>query len=542
MRRCRWCLTTIDRRRKACIATSARSLKHVAEAASKIAAPKTGALEVSLYETMNMGSGQFANNPWLQEMPDTVTRASWNNFISIPVKWNGDNEYAAFQDLNEGDIVTANINGQDYELVVVRQFGQMENTVAVGLGYGRRTSGKVGKGLGTDLFPAVKDFNFFGEASSITKVGKDKYFATMQLHHTFGLNTTDAEGNIQYHEKTQKPFNVDEQVLGHRGFQGSLTDRSVFFQTTAKDLQANVEELKEKREEYQYLNSKGLYPDYKDVYGAGHHWAMSVDLTACIGCSACTVACMAENNVPVVGKYEFSIGHEMSWLRIDRYFYGAEDTPNAAYMPMMCQHCDNAPCENVCPVAATNHSAEGLNQMTYNRCIGTRYCANNCPFKVRRFNWLDYTTADVFPANEVDLNRGKKDGEYLPFYSENLVRMVLNPDVTVRSRGVIEKCSFCVQRLQEGKLKAKVEGRKLKDGQDIQVACQQACPTGAIVFGDRNDKKSEVFKMMNSQRTYIPLEETNVRSSVYYTMKVINRNENINGALKAVTTSQEHHS
>jgi molybdopterin-containing oxidoreductase family iron-sulfur binding subunit len=521
--------------------TAPVSTTDLSAAAGKITAPSKD-MEVSFYETINMGSGQYANNPWLQEMPDPVMRTTWDNFISIPIKWNGDNDYTVMNDLIDGDMVSVTIGGVNYELPVVRQFGQLENTVAIGLGYGRRRAGKAGTAVGKDLFPVVANFQFHGVTTAPTKTGHDKLFAPTQIHHTYGLNTTDADGKIKYDDHTDKPFNVDEQVLGHRGFQGSLTERSVFFQTTAKDLSASIEELKEKRKEYQHLNSKGLYPDYKDVYGAGHHWAMSVDLNSCIGCGACTVACMAENNVPVVGKYEYSLFHDMAWLRIDRYFYGAEDTPNAAYMPMLCQHCDNAPCENVCPVAATNHSSEGLNQMTYNRCIGTRYCANNCPFKVRRFNWLDYTTADLFPANEVDLNRGKKDGEYMPYYSDNLVRMVLNPDVTVRSRGVIEKCSFCVQRLQEGKLKAKVEGRKLKDNQDIKVACQQACPTGAIVFGDRNDKKSVVAQWIKSERTYIPLEETNVRSSVFYTMKVINRNENINGSMEAPTQKAEEHS
>jgi len=188
---------------------------------------------------------------------------------------------------------------------------------------------------------------------------------------------------------------------------------------------------------------------------------------------------------------------------------------------MMCQHCDNAPCENVCPVAATNHSSEGLNQMTYNRCIGTRYCANNCPYKVRRFNWLDYTTGDLFAWNEPTLN-----GEDTPFGAENLTRMVLNPDVTVRSRGVIEKCSFCVQRIQEAKLTAKVEKRALRDG-DLKVACQTACPTGAITFGDMNDKNSAVNRELSDGRTFVALEEVNVQSSVGYQMKVLNKNEKI---------------
>ena len=229
---------------------------------------------------------------------------------------------------------------------------------------------------------------------------------------------------------------------------------------------------------------------------------------------------MAENNVPVVGKKEVSRHHEMTWLRIDRYYFGDATNPNTVYQPMMCQHCDNAPCENVCPVNATNHSSEGLNQMAYNRCVGTRYCANNCPYKVRRFNWLDYTTADIFPANQPEVMKG----EEIPFGADNLTRMVLNPDVTVRARGVIEKCSFCVQRLQEGKLTAKREGRRLQDT-DVRTACQTACPTGAITFGDMNNKKGDLSKKLASPMNYIALDEVNVRSSVTYTMKVVNREE-----------------
>jgi molybdopterin-containing oxidoreductase family iron-sulfur binding subunit len=248
---------------------------------------------------------------------------------------------------------------------------------------------------------------------------------------------------------------------------------------------------------------------------------MHVDLNACIGCGACQMACVAENNVPVVGKREVHRHHEMTWLRIDRYFYGDYENPKAVYQPMMCQHCDNAPCENVCPVAATNHSGEGLNQMTYNRCIGTRYCANNCPYKVRRFNWLDYTTADLFANNEPTVN-----GEEVPFGADNLTRMVLNPDVTVRSRGVIEKCSFCVQRIQQGKLTAKREQRRLDDA-DVRTACQTACPTGAIVFGDRNNTKGDVAQRLENPLNYLVLEEINTQSSVFYAARVNNSNEEL---------------
>jgi len=211
----------------------------------------------------------------------------------------------------------------------------------------------------------------------------------------------------------------------------------------------------------------------------------------------------------------------MTWLRIDRYFYGDYENPNVVYQPMLCQQCDNAPCENVCPVSATVHNSEGLNQMAYNRCIGTRYCANNCPYKVRRFNWLDYTTADMFPINQPDINH-----EALAFGADNLTRMVLNPDVTVRSRGVMEKCSFCVQRIQEGKLIAKREGRKLNE-HDVKSACQTACPTGAITFGDTNDKTNELNKKFENPLNYMVLEEINIRPSIQYSTRVINRDEEL---------------
>ena len=496
----------------------------LSSAAANLPKPSGSGMEISFYETVNMGSGQYANNPWLQEMPDPIMRTTWDNFLSIPIKWDGDNNYLSLANLQDGDIASITINGTAYKLPVIRQFGQLQGTLSIGLGYGRQRAGKAGSKIGTDFFPVVSasgnNFQYHAAADGEpAKAGKAPIFASVQMHHTYGLKNK--------MEGSDKLINVDEQVLGHRGFQGSLTNRSVVFESSAAELEKGIAHLKEKRKEYQHLNEKGLYPGHKDWYEMGHHWAMAVDLNACIGCGACTVACMAENNVPVVGKYEVSVAHEMTWLRIDRYYYGTEETPNTVYQPMMCQHCENAPCENVCPVAATNHSSEGLNQMTYNRCIGTRYCANNCPYKVRRFNWLDYTAADLFPANEVDMNRDIQGAEYYTYMTDNLTRMVLNPDVTVRSRGVIEKCSFCVQRIQEGKLKAKVEGRKLQDG-DVKSACQQACPTGAIVFGDRNDKTSEVWKLMNTKRAYLALEETNVGSAVTYMMKVTNRKDEYN--------------
>jgi molybdopterin-containing oxidoreductase family iron-sulfur binding subunit len=272
---------------------------------------------------------------------------------------------------------------------------------------------------------------------------------------------------------------------------------------------------------------------------------MSIDLNSCIGCGACTVACTSENNVAVVGKSEVMRAHEMHWLRIDRYFAtyrddsGADnlDDLNVVFMPMLCQHCDNAPCENVCPVNATNHSSEGLNQMTYNRCIGTRYCANNCPYKVRRFNWADYMGADSFADNQKDIL-----DDSVMMMNDDLTRMVLNPDVTVRSRGVIEKCSFCVQRLQEGKLKAKKANRPLETGADgkwdIKTACQQACPTNAIVFGNVNDKKSPISVIRNEEQTnrvFYTLEQIHVLPNVSYLAKIRNTDRHVG------VTEEAHH-
>ncbi len=395
----------------------------------------------------------------------------------------------------------------------------------------------VGSNIGVDVNDLLQDSDgltqyFLTGVKVGNKIGVDNDFAHVQYHHTIGVTAKDNDtGETKYADEAALPDSFWKDVFGVEGFQGALTDRSVIFNTNIHELTEKVEELKEKREEFQHLNEQQIYNGYDELYAMGHHWGMHIDTNLCTGCGACTIACMAENNVPVVGKHEIHRHHEMSWIRIDRYFYGDVENPNTVYQPMMCQHCDNAPCENVCPVNATNHSSEGLNQMVYNRCIGTRYCANNCPYKVRRFNWLDYTTADIMYDNEPALRSSDwlemmgDDNEI--FGSDPLTRMVLNPDVTVRVKGVIEKCSFCVQRIQEGKLNAKKEQRKLRED-DIETACQAACPTDAIVFGDMNDKNNELNKRTENPLTYIALEETNVRSSVCYTMKVNNRDEEMN--------------
>ncbi len=500
----------------------------MAAAAAMINKPGSGEMEIQLYETVNMGGGEYATNPWLQELPDPVNRTTWGNYLAIPVTWDGGNEFGSLHGLNpheyygKADRVDVSANSKTERLTCARMFGLMEGTVATALGYGRKTVGAAGKNIGTDAFGWLsidKNGNtqyYATDASVSEKVEDEKTFPNVQYHHTMGVKGIDPA--------TNEEINVDEKTIATlgAGYQGSLTKRSVIRQSNLKEIKELVEQIKEEHEEAEHLNSKTLYPyeEYKeDLYNQGHHWGMHIDMNACTGCGACVVSCMAENNIPVVGREEVHRHHEMTWLRIDRYYYGDYENPNVVYQPMMCQHCDNAPCENVCPVNATNHSNEGLNQMVYNRCIGTRYCANNCPYKVRRFNWLDYTTADMFYSNEYPIN-----GEEVPFGGDNLTRMVLNPDVTVRSRGVIEKCSFCEQRIQEGKLTAKKEGRRLRDS-DVKPACQTACPTEAITFGDTNNEHGDYTREKASPLNYVTLEEIDVRSAILYKARINNRDE-----------------
>lgn len=502
--------------------SSASYSGNASAAMSRISKSASSELEISFFEPVSIGNGQYSSNPWLQEMPDPVTRTSWGNYLAVPVTFDGHNKMVGMNGLEDGDMVELTVGGKTVTVPVIKQFGQMPGTVSLALGYGRTVTGPAGLDIGVDINDCITVDNgyaqYYNNSASISgKVGTEKEYSCVQYHHTYGVTTL----------KDGEEINADEEALGMAyglsGYQGALTDRSVIYHSRVDDLKDNLDNLHHKREHAQHLNDQQYYGGFDEAYEMGHHWGMHVDLNACTGCGACTVACMAENNIPVVGKREVSRHHEMTWLRIDRYYYGDIENPRAVYQPMMCQHCDNAPCENVCPVNATNHSSEGLNQMTYNRCIGTRYCANNCPYKVRRFNWLDYTNADLFPANQPSFT--DNDGS-TPYGADNLTRMVLNPDVTVRSRGVIEKCSFCVQRIQEGKLTAKTEGRQLKDG-DVKSACMTVCPTGAITFGDRNDKNSKLAKKLANPLNYIALEEINVRSSVNYTMKVNNHDESL---------------
>ncbi len=494
----------------------------VGAAVRSFASRNTSEREVKFYETVNIGAGQYASNPWLQEMPDPIYRTVWDNFVTIPVSWDGKRTISGMNGWSTGDVVEVTIAGKTMNAPVVDQFGVVDGAHGMALGYGRKNSGAVASNVGINVFDLMSTDDdgytqYYAPLSFGNSVGESDAIASVQYHHTFGIKDKNAEGVT---------LNVDEQSISAiaTGYQGALTDRSILYHANIDELESAADDLHHKREHAHHLNEQTIYEGHDHLYDNGHKWEMNVDLSSCIGCGACQVACIAENNVPVVGKEQVKVHHEMTWMRIDRYFFGDIESPNTAYQPMMCQHCDNAPCENVCPVGATQHSSEGLNHMTYNRCIGTRYCANNCPFKVRRFNWLDYTAADLFGANENDPFGNDPE---TPFYAENLTRMVLNPDVTVRTRGVIEKCSFCIQKIQQGKLLAKSENRALVDG-DVTTACATACPTGAIVFGDINNKDTEVAKLEKHPLNYYVLEETNVRSAVGYRMKVTNRNNKIN--------------
>jgi len=455
---------------------------------SGVNAGSASGLELIMYEKIGIGTGKHANNPWLQELPDPITKAVWDNYVCVAPS------YAKEHGLSKEDVVL--INGT-LELPVLVQPGQHKDTIGIAIGYGRTSAGKVGDGIGKNMYPMVtyKDGyrQYGGQVVTLEKVaGKTYPLATTQTHHTMEGRAIIRETTLE--QWKQKPNSGNEMHLGFMRENKTLYRQPVF---------------------------------------ENYHWAMAINLNACIGCGNCAIACQAENNVAVIGKQEVKNRRIMHWIRIDRYYSEEVDNPEVTHMPVMCQHCDNAPCENVCPVAATSHSSEGLNQMTYNRCIGTRYCMNNCPYRVRRFNWFEYTNAKRF-----NYNMGNEQE-----------KMVLNPDVTVRSRGVLEKCSLCVQRIQEAKLKAKMENRQVLEG-EIKTACQQSCPGDAIVFGDINNPESEISKIADNPRSYQLLEQLHTLPSVSYVTKVRNmdpddkkRNYSVNYPVYSdgETTLDEHH-
>ncbi|NML19865.1 TAT-variant-translocated molybdopterin oxidoreductase [Pseudoflavitalea sp. G-6-1-2] len=527
------------------IAPAAAAFNSAAVAAALTAAAgmkKAGKVEVVIYQKVAIGDGKQGNNPWLLEMPDPITRVSWDNYAMIGTTmakemFGIDLSTSHGADKYEVEVMKPvlelTIGNKKVELPIMVIPGMQSNTIAVAVGYGRASEiGRAvvnmeGKPLGTNVYPLLSYNGTTVEWAATDKV------EVKNLDKTYKIAQVQNHNSYEGRHEVVKEVTLDE-----------------FKKDPKQILNARAKELAPWGGLENYEKEGTLYPVHDRP---GIKWGMSIDLNSCYGCGACVVACNAENNIPVVGKYEVARFHDMHWLRIDRYFSGNPNDPDSVqtvFMPMLCQHCDNAPCENVCPVAATNHSSEGLNQMTYNRCIGTRYCANNCPFKVRRFNWADYTGADSFANNQKPLVEEGKLDDVVLMMNDELTRMVLNPDVTVRSRGVIEKCSFCVQRLQEGKLKAKKAGRPLEDG-DIKTACQQACAADAIVFGNANNPESEISKVRkeNGLRLYHALEQIHVMPNINYLAKVRNSHEIANeGHLSGevfkkeeATPAAEHH-
>ena len=480
----------------------------VAQAAKAATSIKGGEWEVQLYMKAGAGEGTHAANPWLQELPDPVSRVTWDNYITMNpsdmAELGLNIKIAEKTPAHLGKVI---VGDQEVELPVYPIPGQRRKTVGVAVGYGRKHVGKIGE-IGKNVFPLMQEVaGSLSMALFDAKVEKSEGtypMASLQTHSTMMgrkiINETDME------TYKNEPASVPGAQGQFQGWNQKITLKDAYGQDkTTEDL--------------------NLWDDH--AIGLGHRWGMDIGLNPCFGCGACVTACAAENNIPVVGKDEIRRTRSMFWMRIDRYFtsdatkeedgYVAMETPSVypdvTFQPVMCQHCNHAPCETVCPVAATTHSDEGLNQMTYNRCVGTRYCANNCPYKVRRFNWFNYMGYAKFK----DINPSQ----------DTLGRMVLNPDVVVRSRGVMEKCSMCVQRIQAAKLQAKKEKRKVTD-EMLNAACSDSCPTDAIAFGDVNDPESAVYKWSKDARSYHLLEEIGVQPNIWYQTKIRNRTKEEN--------------
>ena len=425
-------------------------------------------IEIVFKPSPSTYDGRFANNGWLMELPHPATKLTWDNAACMSPKT------AEQLGLESEDLIELNVD--EYRLNTVAWIlpGQADNSISIDLGFGKINSGRVSNGAGFNAYKLRTSKNlYFGNIVKITPLNKQYKLANVQDHWSM-------EGRPLIREATVDEYKHEPNFA---------------------------------KEMVEHPPLKNLWKEHS--YEQGNQWGMSIDLNTCIGCNACTIACQSENNIPVIGKEQVKNGREMHWIRLDRYFNGDPNNPEMVFQPMGCQHCENAPCEQVCPVQATSHSKDGLNVMTYNRCVGTRYCSNNCPYKVRRFNFFNYT----------------KD---LP----ELVQMAQNPDVTVRTRGVMEKCTYCLQRINSARIDAKKDGREIKDG-EIQTACQQACPTKAINFGNINDEKSEISILKKNDRRYEVLAELNVRPRTFYLAKLRNPNPKLG---KADKTNSDSHS
>jgi molybdopterin-containing oxidoreductase family iron-sulfur binding subunit len=421
--------------------------------------------------TINLGDGRFANNGWLQELPHPLSKLVWDNYAAVSPAT------AAEFGLNNNDLIEIDVEGRKVTLPVFIQAGLADRTIETQLGYGRRRAGEVGSNIGVDVTllmskNAAHSDRMYSNAK-ISKAGGTYELVTTQEHY--------AMDNPRYQDLHEK--------------------REIIIERTYNDYKKDPKLIKHELKEEQ------MFSISKEHLYQGVKWGMSIDLNKCTGCSACTVACYAENNIPVVGKDQVKLSREMAWIRIDRYYSGTPEEPKVSMQPMTCQHCDNAPCENVCPVVATNHSPDGLNQMVYNRCVGTKYCSNNCPYKVRRFNFYDF-----------------RDHLHEGYYKSPVYSLMSNPEVTVRSRGVMEKCTFCIQRIMEERQHATEQNRGV-DGDKVTTACQDACPANAIVFGDYVvNKDSLIRKYREHDLGYHVIEETNTRPNVTYIAQLRNIN------------------
>ncbi len=466
------------------IESEAKKRKLVDSSVRLVTKSQTSEDQVSLvlYNKIGIPDSRHAHNPWLQELPDPITKVTWDNYVSIS------SHLADQLNVVNGDVVKVTTkNGKEIELSAFVQPGQHKNVIAISLGYGV---------VGTDRFekvgpqwlegrPTLGDNNLIGvNASSLIQFSDNLLSYTSQNVKIKKTGKQRFLATTQFYDSIEIPDNIP--LRGAK-------KRDIIQETT---LEEYLKDPTSGTPAVHHHSDEQLWPE--DHPKEGYKWGMVIDLNSCTGCSACLIACQSENNVPVVGRDEVHRHREMHWIRIDRYYAGEDEDLEITHQPMMCHHCDNAPCETVCPVLATVHSEEGLNQQVYNRCVGTRYCANNCPYKVRRFNWFNYA------------------------HDDQLQNLALNPDVTVRMRGIMEKCSFCVQRIQNGKNEAGLNGQELADGA-IQTACQQSCPADAIVFGDLNNQKSVATIASNDARAFSVLEELNVQPSISYMRQVRNK-------------------
>ncbi len=441
---------------------------NVAAFTSSVAPSAAKGFTVTLAESYFLGDGRFANNGWLQELPHPVTKVVWDNYAALAP--------ATAKELNVdyNDLVEVTVEGNNLKLPVWIQPGMAEKVVAVELGYGRTHAGTVGSDVGFNA-------NILQTSGGAFSQWINSSASVSRADGTFEIITT-----MEHHS-------LDNKLVENMQF-----NRGIIREGTVEEYGKEPNFIQQERKEDEPTTI------YKNYEYNGIKWGMAIDLNKCTGCSACVISCNVENNIPVVGKDQVKVSREMQWIRIDRYYSGPPVEPRISLQPMLCQQCDDAPCENVCPVAATTHSPDGLNMMVYNRCIGTRYCSNNCPYKVRRFNFFNY--------------RHHFDGEY---YLKQPAPMVSNPEVTVRTRGVMEKCTFCVQRLVQAKQDALQEGKEFT-GSGVVVACQEACPTRAITFGNVNDKESEVAKLREHPLGYYVLEQLDTKPNVTYLAKLRN--------------------